>query len=66
MKTQPILTLFGGTFGTLKFNANSFFSTLLGFTSYWDYKPTNAYTSEKILNIGTKNNIQLVREVIDG
>ena len=55
MKTKHSLTCFGGTFGTLRFDENSFFNTLLGITPCWDYKPTNAiqadspgvYTTEK-------------------
>ena len=61
MKTKLISTRFGGTFGTLRFNEKSFFSTLLGFTPSWDFKPTNAihvdspgvYTGEKKLKLGT-------------
>ena len=62
MKTKIILRfkdegrrMFG--LGTLRFNERSFFHTLLGFTPYWDYKPTNSnnvaipgvYTSGKII-----------------
>ena len=55
MKTKLIITRFGSTFGTLRFDEKSFFNILLAFTPYWDYKPTNAnhanssgvYTSEK-------------------
>ena len=63
------------TFGTLRFDKKSFFHTLLGFTAYWDYKPTNAihadapgvYTSDKIiLNLNTKNKIHLKCDCIDG
>ena len=39
-KVKLILTRFGDTFGTLRFDKKSFFHTLLGFTPYWDYKPT--------------------------
>ena len=65
-KVKLILTRFGGNFGTLKINEKSFFHTILGFTPYWDYKPTNAifadapgvYTSDKIiLNLNTINKI---------
>ena len=52
----------------------NFFYTLLGFTPYWDYKPTNAvhtgspvvYTSDKILNLNTVNKIHLKCDVFDG
>ena len=74
-KVKLILTSFGETFGTLKFDKKSFFHTLLGFTPYWDYKPTNAihadapgvYTSDKIiLNLNTINKIHLKCDCIDG
>ena len=42
LKTKLILTRTGSTFGTLRFHERSFPNTLLGFTPYWDYKPTNA------------------------
>ena len=56
-KVKLILTRFGDTFGTLRFDKKSFFHTLFGFTPYWDYKPTNdthadapgVYTSDKII-----------------
>ena len=61
MKRKLILTLFGGIFRTLRVDQKSFFNTLLGFQTSWDYKPTNAshadnpgvYTSDKFLNLGT-------------
>ena len=74
-KVKLILTRFGETFGTLRFDEKSFFHTLLGFTPYWDYKPTNAihadapgvYTSDKIiLNLNTINKIHLKCDCIDG
>ena len=63
------------TFETLRFDKKSFFHTLLGFTPYWDYKPTNdihadapgIYTSDKvILNLNTINKIHLKCDIIDG
>ena len=42
MKTKLILTCIGGTFGTFRFDEKSFLNILLGFTSYWENKPTNA------------------------
>ena len=69
------MTSFGSTFGTLRFDKKSFFHTLLGFTPYWDYKPTNAihanfpdvYTSDKItLNLYTITKIHLKCDAIDG
>ena len=74
-KVKLILTQFGETFGTLRFDEKSFFHTLLGFEPYWDYKPTNAfnsngegvYTSDKtILNLNTINKIHLKCDCIDG
>ena len=74
-KTKLILTRFGSTFGTLIFDEKSFFYTLLGFTPYWDYKPTNAisadapgvYNSDKIiLNLNTNNKSNLKCYCIDG
>ena len=74
-KVKLILTRFGDTFATLRFDKKSFFHTLLGFTPYWDYKPTNAffadapgvYTSDKIiLNLNTIYKIHLKCDIIDG
>ena len=74
-KVKLILTRFGDTFGNLRFDKKSFFHTLLGFTPYWDYKPTNTffadapgvYTSDKIiLNLNTINKIHLKCDCIDG
>ena len=74
-KVKLILTRFGETFGTLRFDKKSFFHTLLGFTPYWDYKPTNdihadapgVYSSDKvILNLKTINIIHLKCDCTDG
>ena len=66
-KVKLILTRFGETFGTLRFDKKSFFHILLGFTPYWDYKPTGVYTSDKIiLNLNTINKIHLKCDIIDG
>ena len=53
---------------------NNFFITLLGFTPYWDNRPTNAihtdstsvYTSENFFYLGTINKIHLKTDIIDG
>ena len=74
MKTKPILSHFGGSFGTLKFTTKSFFNTVLGFTPYWDHKPTDAfhadspgiYTSEKFKKLSTIDKIHLKCNVIEG
>ena len=78
-KAKLILACFGLNFRTLRFDKTSFFHTILGFTPYWDYKPTNpsfsppgAYTSgiytsdEIILNLNTINKIHLKCDCIDG
>ena len=65
-KVKLILTRFGRSFGTLRFDEKSFFYTLLGFTPYWDYKP-GVYSSDKvILNLNTINKIHLKCDCIDG
>ena len=60
---------------TLRFDKQSFFHTLLGFSTYWDYKPNNSnhvlipgvYPSDKIiLNLNTINKIHLKCDCIDG
>ena len=51
-----------------------FSNTFLGFTPYWDYKPTNAihadspgvYTSDENSNLITIDKIHLRCDVIDG
>ena len=52
--------------GTLRFDERCFFHTLLGFTPYWDYKPSGVYTSDKTLNLNTINKIHLKCDCIDG
>ena len=74
MKTKHILIGFGLKFGTLRFNEESFFISLLGWTPYWDYKPNNAihadspgvYINDKNLNLSTIDKIHLKCDVIDG
>ena len=71
MKSKLIIKRSGGTFGTFRFDEQSFFITSLNFSPY---KPTNAfhadspgaYTSEKILNSSTIDKIRLKCDVIDG
>ena len=50
----------------IKFNENSFFSTILGFTSVWDYKHYKEHTSQKFVNLSITNKIHLKCDVIDG
>ena len=74
MKAEPILTHFAGTSGTLGFDEKSVLETLLDFTPYWVFKPTNAiyadsrgvYTSEKTINLSRKNGIHMNCKCIDG
>ena len=74
MKAELVLSRFGGTFGTLRFNEKSFYNTLLDFTPYWDYKRINAihadnpgvHTSENFLNFSIIDKIHLKCDVIDG
>ena len=61
-------------FGTLRFDEKSFFHTLLSFTPFCDYKPTNAihadspgvYTSDLILYSNLINEIHLKCDCIEG
>ena len=74
MKTTLILTRFRRNFGTSRFDEKVFFNTLVGFTPYWDCKPTNAidgdspgvYTEEKNLNLSTLDKIDFELHAIDG
>ena len=50
----------------IRFDEKSFFSTILGFTSGWDYKHYDKYTSQKIVNLGNTNKIHLKCVVIAG
>ena len=49
----------------IRCNEKSFFSTILGFTSGWDYKHYNEYVSQKIVNLGITNKIHLKCDVFD-
>ena len=50
----------------IRFDEKSFFSTILGFTSGWDYKHYNRYISQKFVNLGSTNKIHLNCDCIDG
>ena len=50
----------------IRFDENSFFSTILGFTPGWDYKHYNQYLSQKIVNLSSTNKIHLKCDAIDG
>ena len=51
---------------SIRFDEKSFFSTILGFTSGWDYKHYNKYTSQKVVNLGSTNKMHLNCDCIDG
>ena len=50
----------------IRFDEKSLFSNVLGFTSGWDYKSYNEYTSQKIGNLGNTNKIHLKCDCING
>ena len=50
----------------IRFDEKSFFSTILCFTSVWDFKHYNKNTSGKIVSPGNTNKIHLKCDVIDG
>ena len=50
----------------IKFDELPFFSTVLGFTPGWDYKPCIVHMSQIIVNLGNTNKIHLKCDVIDG
>ena len=50
----------------LRFDEKSFFSTILSFPPYWNYKSHNEYVAEKITTSSTKDKIHLKSDVSDG
>ena len=50
----------------IRFDEQSFFSTILGFNQGWNYKRYNKYISQKIVNLSSTNKIHLKGECIDG
>ena len=48
---------------SIRFDEQSFFSTILGFTSGWDYEQYNEYISQKILNLSSTKKLHLNRIV---
>ena len=50
----------------IRFDEKSFFNTVLGFNPGWAYKHYNKYISQKILNLGSTNKINLKCDCIDG
>ena len=69
---KPILSRFGGFFGTLRFDQIPFPNTLLGFTPLYDFKTTNAnhagspgvYTRVNVMYLSRKEKIQLNCELL--
>ena len=49
----------------IRFDENSFFSTILGFTEGWNYKHYNQNLSQKIVNLSNTNKIHLKCDAID-
>ena len=49
----------------IRFDENSLFSTMLGFTPGWAFKHYNQYLSQKIVNLSTTNKIHLKCDVIE-
>ena len=50
----------------IRFDEQSFFSNVLGYTPGWDYKHYNKYISQKMVNLSSTNKIHLKCDVIDG
>ena len=50
----------------IRFDEKSCFCNVLGFTSGWDYKHYNEYTSQKSRHLSSKNKAHLKCDVIDG
>ena len=50
----------------IRFDENSFVSTILGFTPGWDYKHYKEFIRQKNLNLCNTNKIHLKSNVIDG
>ena len=63
MKTKLVVR---PTIIATRFNENSFFSTILGFPSGWDYKHYNEHISQKNVNLSIANKVHLKCDAIDG
>ena len=50
----------------IRFDENSFFSTILGFNHGWHYKHYNEYISQKFVNLSIINKKHLNCDVFDG
>ena len=64
--TMKIELIVGVGIVAIRFDEQSFFSNILGFTPGWGYKHYNKYISQKILNLGSTNKIHLKCDIIDG
>ena len=53
-------------FIAIRFDEQSFFRTILGFTPHWDYKQYKNYISHRIVNLSSTNKIHLKCDCIDG
>ena len=53
------------SFVAIRFHGKSFFSTVLGFTSGWDYKHYKKYISQKNVSLSSTKKIHLKCDVID-
>ena len=63
MKTELVVKL---CILAIRFDAKSFFSTIPGFSPYWDFKHYNEHISQKIVNISSINKKHFKADVIDG
>ena len=63
--TRKTILVVGSEIIAIRFDEKSFFSTILGCTSVWDYKHYNEYTSQKIVNLSITNKMHLKSVVID-
>ena len=50
----------------IRFDENSFFSTIHGFTPGWDFKHYNEHISQKVVNLGGTNKTHLKFGCLDG
>ena len=64
--TRKTKSVVRGGIIAIKIDEKLFFSTMLGFVSGWDYKHYNKFTSQKFVNLGSTNKIQLKCDVVDG
>ena len=50
----------------IRFDASSFFGSILGFNPHWDYKHYNEYISQKLVDLSDTNKLHLKCDVFDG